>query len=128
MDVKANPIHRTRLQQTPVRTTVSAKDLNGVASKHSELSDHDRLEKQARKLVSQTFFGTLMKQMRQSPFKSDLFDGGRGGQAFGELYDQQLTERMSRGAGAHLVNSIVRRLEGRANAVRQQVAAGRKAA
>jgi Rod binding domain-containing protein len=58
--------------------------------------------------VAQTFFGTLIKQMRNSPFKSPLFDGGRGGQAFGELYDQRMVDHMSRGVGNKLVGALVR--------------------
>jgi Rod binding domain-containing protein len=69
------------------------------------------LVRQAQQWVGQTFFGVLMKQMHESPFKSDLFDGGRGGQAFSEMYDQKLIEHMSRGAGNKLVNAIVRKLE-----------------
>jgi Rod binding domain-containing protein len=42
-----------------------------------------------------------------------LFDGGRGGQAFGAMYDQQLAEHMARGVGQKLVKSIVRQLEAR---------------
>jgi Rod binding domain-containing protein len=71
----------------------------------------EELTRLAEKWVSQTFFGTLLKQMRNSPFRSELFDGGRGGQAFGALHDQQLADRMSRGAGQKLVRSIVRQLE-----------------
>jgi Rod binding domain-containing protein len=72
---------------------------------------HDeQLIDQARKWVAQTFFGTLMKQMRNSPFKSPLFEGGRGGEAFGEMYDQRLVEHMSRGAGNKLVGAIVRKI------------------
>ena len=77
--------------------------INGVATQSKE----DRLEIQARQLVSQTFFGTMLKQMRDSPFKSDLFEGGRGGQAFSSMYDQKLVEQMSRGAGKKLVDSVV---------------------
>ena len=68
----------------------------------------EQIIEQARKWVAQTFFGTLMKQMRNSPFKSPLFEGGRGGQAFGELYDQHLVDHMSRGVGNKLVASMVR--------------------
>lgn len=68
----------------------------------------DQLTPAAQRWVSQTFFGTLLKQMRESPFKSDLFSGGRGGQAFSTLYDQHLADRMARAAGRPLVNSIVR--------------------
>jgi Rod binding domain-containing protein len=83
------------------------------------LSDHDKLVKQTQKWVAQSFFGTILKQMHDSPFKSDMLDGGRGGQAFGSLYDQQLADRMSRGVGHKLVNSIVRKIEAK-NAYEKQ--------
>jgi len=76
-------------------------------------SAHQKIEKQAQKLVADTFYGTLMRQMHDSPFKSELFSGGRGGEAFGGLYDQQLTERMAKAGGNKLVNGIVRRIEAR---------------
>ena len=85
-------------------------------------SQDSAVRKQAEIFVASAFFGTLMKQMRESPFKSELFSGGRGGQAFGSLYDQQMAERMSRGTGAKLVNAIVRKIEAR-KAYQQQVAA-----
>jgi Rod binding domain-containing protein len=75
---------------------------------------HDQLVKQTETWVSQTFFGTLLKQMRESPFKSELFSGGQGGQAFAGLQDQHLAEHMARGAGSKLVNSIVRQIEANA--------------
>ena len=46
-----------------------------------------QLEQQARVWVSQTFFGTLLKQMHNSVWRSDLFSGGRGGQMFESLLD-----------------------------------------
>ncbi len=70
-----------------------------------------KLVETTQKWVSQTFFGTLLKQMRDSPFRSELFDGGRGGQAFGAMHDQQLAERMGRSVGTKLVRAIVRRIE-----------------
>lgn len=82
-------------------------------------TQHGKLVKQTQTWVAQSFFGTLLKQMRESPFKSDLFDGGRGGQAFGSLYDQHLAERMSRGVGHKLVNSIVRKIEAKAAYAKQ---------
>jgi len=76
-------------------------------------TQHEQLTRQAEKWVAQTFFGTLLKQMRESPFKSEMFDGGRGGEAFASMYDQRLADRMSRGAGQKLVRGIVRQIEGR---------------
>ena len=76
-------------------------------------TNSNALRNEAEKLVAGTFFGSMLKQMRNSPFRSELFDGGRGGQAFGSMYDQHLAERMARGAGKKLVNQIVRKLEAR---------------
>jgi Rod binding domain-containing protein len=72
---------------------------------------HGQLVAQTQKWVAQTFFGQLLKQVRSSPFRSELLDGGRGGQVFGSMYDQRLAEHMARGAGSKLVNSIVKRIE-----------------
>jgi Rod binding domain-containing protein len=72
---------------------------------------HQKLVHAAQQLVSQTFFGQLLKQMREDPFRSKLFDGGRGGQMFGAMYDQKLAERMARGSGTKLVMSIVHHIE-----------------
>jgi len=83
--------------------------LNKVAAS----SQHEKIAGQAQKWVAQTFFGTLLKQMRNSPFKSKLFEGGRGGEAFQSLYDQRLADHMARGAGHKLVNAITRKIEAR---------------
>jgi len=82
-----------------------------VSKRLPDSSQHDQLTAQAQKWVAQTFFGTLLKQVRNSPFRSELMDGGRGGQVFGSMYDQRLAEPMARGAGSKLVNSIVKRIE-----------------
>jgi Rod binding domain-containing protein len=50
--------------------------------------------------------------MRNSPFRSDLFDGGSAGKTFESMYDQQLSERMASDSTDTLVNSIVRKIEG----------------
>src|ERR1700753_3903567 len=76
------------------------------------MAHHAALVKQAQKWVSQTFYGNMLKQMRNSPFKSEIFSGGRGGQAFTEMFDQQLADRMGRGTGKKLVNALVRKIEG----------------
>jgi Rod binding domain-containing protein len=86
-------------------------------------SQHDQLVKKTQTWVSQTFFGTLLKQMRNSPFKSELFSGGQGGEKFAALQDQHMAEHMARGAGRKLVDGIVRRIEANA-AYRKQQAGG----
>ena len=76
-------------------------------------SPHGKLVRTTEKWVAQTFYGEMLKQMRESPFRSELFDGGRGGQAFAQMFDQKIAERISRGAGGKLVNSIVKKIERR---------------
>ena len=92
-------------RETPKLASGSLANLKAVPMVHEDA------RKQAQTFVSQAFFGTLLKQMRNSPFKSELFSGGRSGEAFGSLYDQQLAERMANGVGSKLVDSIVRKLE-----------------
>src|SRR3954467_3398325 len=89
-------------------------------------SQHEQLVEKTGTWVAQSFFGTLLKQMRESPFKSDLFSGGQGGQAFSSLYDQHLSEHMARGAGHKIVNSIVRRIEASAAYRKQNLKNGGK--
>ena len=84
---------------------------HGIKPHDGPPTHHDKLVKNAQKLVSQTFFGNLLKQMHNSPFKSKLFSGGRGGEAFGALLDQHLADRMASGAGGKLVDTMVDRWE-----------------
>lgn len=108
-------------QALPGGFDAASRLLNGGSAADSQ---HDRITEQAQNWVAQTFFATLLKQMRDSPFKSDLFSGGQGGQAFSNLYDQQLADRMSRAAGSKLVGSIVRRIEANAAYRQRSVGAG----
>jgi Rod binding domain-containing protein len=82
-------------------------------------TENDKIHETARKWVAQTFYGAMLKQMRESPFKSEIFSGGRGGQAFSTMLDQHLADHMSRSAGSKLVNAIARKLEARAGYARQ---------
>ena len=107
---------------------LAAHDLSGAARLAGAAPDqHGRIVEQTEKWVAQTFFGTLLKQMNDSPFKSELFSGGRGGQAFSSLYHQQLADRIARGAGQQLVKSIVRRIEATAAYQKQQAATEKNA-
>jgi Rod binding domain-containing protein len=89
------------------------------ASSRPPKTEHEKIEETARKWVAQTFYGTMLKQMRESPFKSEIFSGGRGGQAFSSLLDQHLAEHMTRGTGNKLVHAIARKLEAAGNYQKQ---------
>jgi Rod binding domain-containing protein len=88
--------------------------------KSSGNPEHDKLVKQTQKWVSQTFYGEMLKQMRNSPFKDKTFDGGEGGQTFNSMFDQNLADKMSTGAGSKLVDSIVDKIEAGKNANKTQ--------
>ncbi len=68
-----------------------------------------QLREQARRFVAQAFYAPMLKQMHEGVFKSDLFSGGRGGEAFSQLFDQHLVDRIARGADPKLVNTLVRK-------------------
>jgi Rod binding domain-containing protein len=117
-DVKLNPLdfapfkagHPGKAELQPLQ--LDRKSSGGATSLSPNANtQHDQLTEKTQKWVSQTFFGTMLKQMGESPFKSDLFSGGRGGEAFSSLYHQQLADRMARGAGTKLVHSIVKSIE-----------------
>jgi Rod binding domain-containing protein len=79
-------------------------------------SQDEKIETQVKNWVGQTFFGTLLKQMRDSPFKSELFGGGRGEQAFGSIYDTHLAQRMAQGLGERIARPIVKKFQRQAAA------------
>lgn len=122
-NIPLKPLEVTRLPfsstggRPSAPTELTPFDLSGILAKAPSGNVEggpSELRHQAQQLVAQTFFGTLLKQMRNSPFRSELLEGGRGGQAFSPLFDQKMIEHMSRGAGNKLVNSIVRQFEANA--------------
>jgi Rod binding domain-containing protein len=77
----------------------------------AQIMRYKNLRAQAEKFVAQSFFVPIFKQMRNSPFKSELFGGGRGGEVFQGMLDGVISERMSRGGGKDLVDSMVKKLD-----------------
>jgi Rod binding domain-containing protein len=98
---------------TTFQTPVSRSGEKPVASPFPATpgANQKELFQTAQKWVGQTFFGTMLKQMHNSPFKSEMWSGGRGGEAFSTLYDQHLAERMARASGRPLANAIVKHIQ-----------------
>lgn len=81
-----------------------------------ETEAEKKLRSVGEKLVGQVFLAPMFQQMRNSPFKDTMFSGGRGGEAFSSLLDQQLISRASGGSlGRGIVDSLVDRFRGLAN-------------
>jgi Rod binding domain-containing protein len=106
--VTTNPLEK--LMTRPPATNLFQSGVS-TAKDTSQQSKHEAITEQVEKWVATSFYGTLMKQVRNSPFKDELFSGGRGGEAFGGLYDQQMSDHMARGVGKKLVQSIVKGIE-----------------
>jgi Rod binding domain-containing protein len=118
------PLDTSRNGLSPAATLLPLEETQYQhATSRAPKTEHDKIQEQARKWVAQTFYGAMLKQMRESPFKSEMFSGGRGGQAFATMLDQHLADHMSRAAGSKLVNAIARKLEARAGYVKQQTSA-----
>jgi Rod binding domain-containing protein len=66
---------------------------------------------QVKKLVGQTFYANILKQMHDDPFKSNMFDGGRGGEAFAPMFDQQIADHIAQSSSNKLVESMVDHIE-----------------
>lgn len=90
------------LANVPLAANEKSLKFNPVGRREAELRDA------AGKLVAQTFFGTLMRQIRQSPFRSELFSGGQGGAAFQQMLDGMLVEKSAKGLGGKLVDTLVK--------------------
>jgi Rod binding domain-containing protein len=114
----SNIIHPTANSGLPSSPQSKAQQLSSQlnamlshARKHQKLDPHDELTHNAQELVSQSFFGTLLKQAQQSPFHSDMFEGGKGGAAYQEMFNQKIAEHMSRGAGSKLVRPLIHKFQ-----------------
>ena len=75
-----------------------------------QLSEQRSLEEHAGTVVGQTFLGTLLKQMRQSPYADNRFSGGSAGGSYSTLLDMQLSEiagpRLARDLSKAIARSI----------------------
>lgn len=74
------------------------------------------LRKTGEKLVGQVFLAPMLRQMRESPFKDEIFSGGRGGAAFASMLDQEIVSRASGSSmSSGIVDNIVNRFRAQAN-------------
>lgn len=72
-------------------------------------NDNSELRAKASELVASTFYGTLLKEFRESS-DSGMFDGGFGGKAFQQQLDTVFVTEISKQSNNSLVDSIVRQL------------------
>ncbi len=69
----------------------------------------NEVKAKAAELVSNVFYGTLMKEFRQSS-EGGLFSGGFGGQAFQQQLDNVFIGELSKQENNQIIDAMVRQL------------------
>jgi len=80
-------------------------DAEGPAAR---AADADQARESAEQLIGMALILPLLKQARQSPFKSERMHGGFGEDAFASQLDQTLADRIAKRMGGQLVDAVVR--------------------
>ena len=78
------------------------------AKSPEEAEKEKQLRKWATTLVNKFFVGTMLKQMLESPFKTEVFGVGKSGEAFQGMMDQHIAEHSGNRLAKSLVDSIVK--------------------
>ena len=74
----------------------------------------------ADQLIASAFILPVLQEVRNSPFKTEMFSGGRGEEVFGQQLDVILAERITQSAGFGLSEALVRQFEGSTTTSRSQ--------
>jgi Rod binding domain-containing protein len=77
----------------------------------------DRLRDAADRLVGTVFYGTLLRQMRDSKLKGKYGHGGRGEEIFQAQLDQRFAEQAGQASSNALADAIYREFRTQAQAV-----------
>ena len=79
--------------------------------------ENEELRNAANQLVSVAFIKPLMAQMRESPFKNEMFHGGQGETIFQEHLDTVIADRISSRSDFSIADAVYRRMSKAASAV-----------
>ncbi|NJL32278.1 MAG: hypothetical protein HC898_12040 [Phycisphaerales bacterium] len=84
--------------------------LQDAATDRLPQSREELVRQTAEELVSTALVKPLLGQLRNDPFKSELFHGGQAEDAFGEQMDTLLADRMVKGTRLPVVDAVYRTL------------------
>jgi peptidoglycan hydrolase FlgJ len=84
----------------------NASDIGNLSSKSA---DAEGLRKAAKEFEA-VFMSQLLKQMRSTVHKEEMFNGGAGEEIFTEMLDEEFAQKMSAGQGAGIADMIYRQL------------------
>ncbi|MCC6580835.1 MAG: hypothetical protein IT440_10370 [Phycisphaeraceae bacterium] len=73
----------------------------------------DETRQAAEQLVASTLVMPILSQMRQDPFRTEMFHGGFGEDAFNQQLDTVLSDRIVKGSHFSVVEAVCRRIAGK---------------
>lgn len=93
---------------------VTASDFSGSLETAQELdaAAQDRARTAANQLVATALVQPILAEVRNSPFKSDLFSGGRSEEIFGQQLDTLLAEQIAASPNLALGSVVAKQLAG----------------
>jgi Rod binding domain-containing protein len=96
MQINLSNLHGVR----PLRPTLQSRD--------DELAAARQLQSAYREFVGKTFFGQMLKSMRQSVGKPAYFHGGQTEEVFRAQLDEQLADHMTTASAAQFADPMFR--------------------
>ena len=98
----------------------AARDLAAPSAIASSGTADGELRTVVDEFVGISFFGTLMRQFRESQDTSSPFHGGQGEKIFAGQLDAELTQRIGRRFKSGLGDAIYRQLSGKKGAAKRR--------
>ena len=86
------------------------------AQRNNQNTAPEEAQKAAQQLVASAFLQPMFKQLRESQFKTGLFDGGQAEQAFQQRLHTRIADRMSQTMDLPMVDAVARYVSQRGGA------------
>ena len=108
---QAAALRRAQTPGLPATETKAADGSTGAASATASVGAHTDAElRKACEELESVFLEQLLKEMRRTVPKDDLFGGGRGEDVFQSMFDQEIAKKMAGRGGIGLAEILYRQL------------------
>ena len=117
MSVALSPLDSLATRLAPPRPTAASPSGGGgfnaalEIAREQEQAGRQSTRDAANQLGASALIQPVLAQLRESPFKSDLFSGGRGEEAFGQQLDTLLADRLASTPGFGPAQALAQRLD-----------------
>ena len=104
-------LHRAQTPRPPATGTKAVDGSTGAARATASVGARTDAElRKACEELESVFLEQLLKEMRRTVPKDDLFSGGRGEDVFQSMFDQEIAKKMAGRGGIGLAEILVRQL------------------